>query len=64
MTEGKRFAILTRTDAEGWSSFWTHKVDGEDRPLYFETREAAQAEIDDIVKFMRHEPDEYMIEEV
>lgn len=62
--EGKKFVVLTNTVFEGWKSHWTETVYGVERPLLFDTREEAQAEIDDIVRIMRHDPEDYRIEEV
>ena len=55
------YQVLTRTYVDGWINCWT--IDG--APWTFETREEAQAEIDDLLQDLSdYRVDDYRIEEV
>lgn len=55
------YQVLTRTYVDGWINCWT--IDGE--PWTFETREEAQAEIDDLLQDLSdYRVDDYRIEKV
>lgn len=58
------YLVQTKTD-EGWVDIWTETLpDGTERPLRFQTKEEAQREIDDLVKEMGYDPNDYRIERI
>jgi hypothetical protein len=68
--DAPRFEVATYSLCGGWENVWT-VTGGDDveRPMTFETREAAQAELDQHLAEtkladMDHSPDEFMIREV
>lgn len=58
------FRVLTRT-VHGWEDAWTEEDEtGRSHLSRYTIREEAQAEIDELVAELAHDPEDYKIEEV